>query len=144
MASVKLVTLARVALFLGAATVGVLLLGPFQGAERLVYLSDKQAHALAFFGLTMISFVAGARVRRGDLALALIALAAASEVAQFCVGRDGSLADVLADAAGVLLAWAPTQAMAVRARARAAVPPVERRRRQVRCHDISGTTPRRR
>jgi VanZ family protein len=130
MASVKLVTLARIALFLGAATVGVLLLGPFQGAERLVHLSDKQAHALAFFGLTMVSFVAGPRVRRGDLALALVALAAASEVAQFCVGRDGSLGDVLADAAGVLLAWAPTQVMAVRARARAAVPPVERRRRR--------------
>jgi VanZ family protein len=125
-ASAKLVTLARVLLLLGAAAVGVLLLGPFQGAERLVHLTDKQAHALAFFGLTMVSFVAGPRVRRGDLALALIALAAASEIAQFCVGRDGSLGDTVADVVGVGLAWTPTQVVAVRARARGLV--VERRR----------------
>jgi hypothetical protein len=85
------------------------MLGPFQGAERHFGLNDFAAHALAFYGLACLCFLAGPRLRRNDLALALVALGAAAEVAQGVVGRDASVHDVLADSLGVLAAWTPSR-----------------------------------
>ena len=101
----------------------VVLLGPFQGAERALMLSDKQAHGLAFFVFTFVSFVAAPRIRRGDLALTALALAASSEIAQAVVGCDGNAADFLADAIGIALAVAPSYVGVLRRAARGERPP---------------------
>jgi hypothetical protein len=100
---------ARGVLCAGAATVCVLMLGPFQGAERYFGLNDVAAHAVAFYALACLCFMAGPRLRRNDLALMLVGLGAAAEVAQAVVGRDASVHDVLADSLGVLAAWTPSQ-----------------------------------
>ncbi len=115
---INTVTAARAALFLVAASAAILMLGPFQGAERLFLLSDKEAHATAFFCLTLLTFLAAPNLRRNDIALVVVALGAAAEVAQTCVGRDGNLADLMADAVGVLAAWAPARAETLRQQSR--------------------------
>jgi hypothetical protein len=109
---------ARWGLCAGAATVCVLMLGPFQGAERYFGLNDVAAHATAFYGLSCLCFMAGPRLRRSDIALVLVALGAAAEVAQGIVGRDASWGDLAADSLGVLAAWAPSQIETLRALAR--------------------------
>jgi hypothetical protein len=129
---------ARSLLAIGSAFVAAILLGPFLGAERLLGLEDKQAHAIAFFVFTALSMVAAPKVRRLEMALAAISLAAASEIAQAVVGRDASLGDVLADAAGVLLAVAPTYVTDFRLAARGVARP-RRRSGDVRSADVSGT-----
>jgi len=95
------VTTARAVLVIGAATVAVLTLGPFQGAEQIFGLTDKSAHAIAFGGLTAISFAAFPRMRRADLARAALILGAGIEVAQLFGHRSASIADWAADAVGV-------------------------------------------
>lgn len=112
------VFLARVGLFLTLSIVFTLMLGPFEGAEALFLLTDKEAHILALFALTIFAFMAAPRMRRNDLALALVALGACTEVAQAVVGRDGNTADFVANALGVFAAWAPAHAQVVRQRAR--------------------------
>jgi VanZ family protein len=111
---------ARATLLVGCAVGAVLLLGPFQGAERLIGLSDKEAHAIAFFCLTAAALLAAPRIRRNDLALVVIALGASSEVAQTLVGRNGGVDDLLADCVGVFAAWAPTYVEHFRRRLRRA------------------------
>jgi VanZ family protein len=98
---VHLVTAARLTLLAGSLTVAVLTLGPFQGAESHFGLTDKEAHAIAFGGLLAVSFLACPRMRRNDLTLAALVLGAAIEVAQSFTGRDGNVADWLADALGI-------------------------------------------
>ncbi|UAL08997.1 VanZ family protein [Caulobacter segnis] len=115
---VHLVAAARVTLLLGALTVAVLTLGPFQGAERLVGLSDKEAHALAFGGLLAVSFLAFPRMRRNDLALAALILGGATEIAQIIGHRDGNFLDWLADAAGILVVHGASLIESVRKMAR--------------------------
>ncbi|WP_168076529.1 VanZ family protein [Caulobacter sp. SSI4214] len=100
---VHIVYAARLALVLGSVTVAVLTLGPFQGAESHFGLTDKEAHALAFGGLLAVSFLAFPRMRRNDLAIAALVLGAAIEVAQSFTGRDGNVADWLADAFGIVV-----------------------------------------
>jgi VanZ family protein len=92
---------ARATLALGSLAVAILTLGPFQGAERAVGLSDKAAHAIAFGGLLAVSFLAFPRMRRNDLAIAALVLGAGVEVAQLFGGRSASVFDWLADAAGI-------------------------------------------
>jgi VanZ family protein len=98
---VHVVATARLALLVGSLTVAVLTLGPFQGAESHFGLTDKEAHAIAFGGLLAVSFLACPRMRRNDLAIAALVLGAAIEVAQTLTGRDGDVADWLADAFGI-------------------------------------------
>lgn len=117
---------ARLVLALGSTFVAIVLLGPFQGAEHALNLTDKQAHGLAFYIFTTVAFAAAPKVRWKELAMAALALAAASEIAQSLVGRDGSLGDVMADATGIVLATAPVAFMRIRRGARAQV---QRRRR---------------
>ncbi len=97
----------RIAVAVGFAAMIVLLLGPFQGLEERIGLSDKTAHAAAFYVLSLALFAALPRMRRTDLALGLLALAAATEVAQTLTGRTGSFPDFAADAAGVVVAVLP-------------------------------------
>lgn len=115
---VHLVAAARVTLLLGALTVTVLILGPFQGAERIFGLNDKAAHALAFGGLLSVSFLAFPRMRRSDLALAALVLGAATEAAQIIAHRDGNLPDWLADAFGIAVVHGASMIESVRKMAR--------------------------
>jgi VanZ family protein len=99
------VTAARAVLVVGAVTVAVLTLGPFQGAEQIFGLTDKAAHAIAFGGLTAISFAAFPRMRRADLARTALILGAGIEVAQLFGHRSASIADWAADAVGVVTVY---------------------------------------
>jgi VanZ family protein len=67
---------------------------------------DKVVHCSLFAALAVTGALAG--VRRGWLAVALLAYAAASEVIQTLpvLARDGSVFDALADASGVALGLA--------------------------------------
>lgn len=96
---------ARAVLVFGAATAAILMLGPFQGMESAFGLTDKSAHALAFGGLTAVSFAAFPRMRRSDLARAALILGGAAEVAQMFGGRTASLADWAADAVGIVTVY---------------------------------------
>jgi VanZ family protein len=107
---------AQATLAVGCLIGAVLMLGPFQGAERHLLLPDKAAHAIAFFLFTLLSFLAAPRLRKNDLALVALALASASEVAQSVVGRSASMEDLMADAAGIFAAWALMWAAQVRRR----------------------------
>jgi VanZ family protein len=110
---------ARIFLGLAALCLAALMLAPaFQGAERYFGLTDGEAHAIAFYGLTLISILAAPRVRRNDLALAMVAIGAAMELAQSVTGRSASFSDLAADSIGVFAAWAPTQVERVRRLAR--------------------------
>ena len=97
----------RIFVGFGFATLLVILLGPFQGLEARIGLSDKTAHAAAFYALSLGLFASLPRVRRTDLAIGVVAFAAATEVAQTFTGRTGSFEDLAADATGVLVAVLP-------------------------------------
>lgn len=109
---------ARGLLLIGGLAVAVLALGPFQGAERLIGLGDKSAHAIAFGGLLAVSFLAFPRSRRSDLAIAALVLGAGVEVAQLLGHRSASPLDWLADAAGVATIYGASMIETVRKMAR--------------------------
>lgn len=97
----------RLAVALGFALLTVLLLGPFQGLEAHLGLSDKTAHAAAFYVLSLGLFASFPRVRRTDLALWVLAFAASTEIVQTLTGRSGSIEDLIADAVGIVIAVLP-------------------------------------
>lgn len=102
-----LLILCRIATVLAAAALTGLMLGPFQGLEARLGFTDLQAHALAFFALTLLMFLVAPRWRRGDLAIAVLSFGVLVEMAQGLTGRSMSLADLAADALGVATALAP-------------------------------------
>ncbi len=85
----------------------ILTLGPFEGLEARFGFSDGLAHAVAFYGLTLLAFAVAPRTRRTDLAVGMLALGLFIELAQALVGRTLSLSDLLADGVGVGAATAP-------------------------------------
>lgn len=97
----------RIVAALALAALTVVLLGPFQGLERVVHLSDKEAHALAFYGVTLGLFATLPGWRRTDLALAALSFGALIEIGQGLTGRSLSLADFGCDALGILAAVGP-------------------------------------
>ena len=104
----QVVTLARI-LFAGFALVLTgALLGPFQGAERYIGLSDIAAHVLAFYVLTIALLSVAPRSRREDLALIIVVFAIATEVLQSLTGRSMSLGDFAADMGGLIAAMLPS------------------------------------
>lgn len=115
MTPTHLLIVARGGLFIGLAGLTLLLVGPFQGVEASFGLSDKAAHAIAFYALTVGLFIAAPKVRRGDLVWAALLLASGSELLQAAAGRDAQFMDFAADAAGVIAAWLPQWAADVRA-----------------------------
>jgi hypothetical protein len=135
---VNLVLASRALLIVLAAAIAVLILGPFQSADHLFWLSDKQAHAGASFALTIICLTVAPRLRSGDLALIVLGLGAAAEVAHACVGVGGNLSNLMADGGGVLAAWAP----AAYARSMASLlqddVPVERRTSRTAASELAG------
>lgn len=97
----------RVAVALGFAALAVVLVGPFQGLEAKLGISDKTAHAAAFYVLSLGLFASLPRTRRTDLAFGVLGFAAATEIAQTFTGRAGSIEDFAADAAGIVIAVLP-------------------------------------
>ncbi|WKL58587.1 MULTISPECIES: VanZ family protein [Asticcacaulis] len=110
--------LVRTAVVLLAVILAVLMFGPFQGREQELGLSDKEAHVLAFFVLTLLAVTAFPRVRKWDVGLACLIVAGLSEIIQMFTGRSASLYDWLADATGVVMAIAPMNFAAWRAQMR--------------------------
>lgn len=95
---------------LTASAVGVLVIltvGPFQGLEARLGLSDKAAHVVAFYIVTLLAFAIAPRFRRMELALMVFGLGVLIELAQGLVGRSLSLSDVVANSAGIVAAAAP-------------------------------------
>ncbi len=108
-----MITPHRVVLVLRVATACTILgllaftLGPFQGVEARAGLSDKSAHAIAFYVVTLMVFAVAPQWRRNDLAVMTLGLGLLIELAQGLTGRSASLMDFLADAVGVVAATAP-------------------------------------
>lgn len=85
----------------------VFTLGPFQGVEARAGLSDKSAHVLAFYVISLLIFSVAPQWRRNDLALVTLVLGLFIELAQGLTGRSVSLLDLAADAVGVAAATLP-------------------------------------
>jgi VanZ family protein len=85
----------------------VLMLGPFQGLEQIFGLSDKEAHAIAFFAVTNALFIVAPRTRRNDLAMIAATIGLALELLQGLTGRSMSLGDFIADTVGITAAVVP-------------------------------------
>ncbi len=119
----------RICLGLLTVSVGILVFGPFSGAEKLVGLTDKEAHVLAFYGLTGLGLLALPRVRRWDVMLVCLTLGGVIEIVQAMIGRDAEIADMLADCFGVLFAMLPMTFQSLRRAIRGEAPSTPRRRR---------------
>lgn len=126
----KAVLLVRSGLITLSLLVGVLVLGPFQGAEQAFGINDKEAHIIAFFALTFMLQLAMPKIRRMDLALSVLIVGALIEIIQLFTGRSASVTDWLADAIGVAGATLPAYAETFRNYVRAAQQgrPMPRRR----------------
>ncbi|WP_396595672.1 hypothetical protein [Brevundimonas sp. R86498] len=103
----RLVGLLRLGALIAGALLTVLLLGPFQGLERHLGLSDTVAHAIAFYAVTVGLFAIAPHRRRTDLALAALAFGVLIELGQGVTGRSLSLTDLAWDTAGISAALLP-------------------------------------
>lgn len=109
-----LTTAVRAAGIVAAFATLIALTGPFRYEDLGLPFPDTVAHGMLFYGLTGLMMGALPRSRTLDLALALVAIGAASEVTQSFVGREMSLHDLIGDSCGVLAAVAPTYLAAFR------------------------------
>ena len=103
----RLLILARIGFFLLLAAIFVVTLGPFQGDEKYVLLSDKGAHGLAFYGLAVAAIFAFPRVPRWSIILVCSFSGGLVEILQGMTGRDAELLDWIADSIGAVMAVAP-------------------------------------
>ena len=103
----RLLLVLRGAAVLSALGLTFLLLGPFQGLEQHFHLTDTEAHALAFFGVTLGLFAIAPRSRRMDLALAALGFGVLIELGQAFTGRSASFTDLVADGVGITIAMLP-------------------------------------
>lgn len=133
----QLVALLRVAAVLSAVALIVLFLGPFNYLIDVFHVTDSEAHALIFFGITAGLFAIAPYRRRTDLALAALAFGVLIELAQGLTGRSLSLLDLAANGAGILAALVPGLIEQLRRHARtspnvpfAQIRMADRRRRQ--------------
>lgn len=102
-----IVQYARLAAVVAVLGLVYLMLGPFQGLEAALGLSDKAAHAIAFFAATTGLFLIAPGWRRGDIALGAIGFGLLIELLQGLTGRSMSATDVLADVVGIAVALVP-------------------------------------
>lgn len=65
---------------------------------------DEFCHGVLFFALTCFIYV-GFKINKFRLTTGMVGLAFATEGMQWLTGRSPSMADVYADAAGVLVFW---------------------------------------
>lgn len=99
-----------------------LLLGPDTHLEDRIGVSDKVAHAGAFYTLTLGLYACFPRNRRTDLGLIAVLVGGATEVIQALVGRDGNFSDFAADSVGILAAMLPATIERVRLSIRQSAP----------------------
>jgi hypothetical protein len=102
-----LMTAIRGAAVLGAISAAIALTGPFKYSDLHWPFPDTFAHAILFYGLTILGLGALPRHRAQDVALAAVAIGAASELAQGLVGREMSFHDLFGDSLGVAVAYGP-------------------------------------
>ena len=110
-------------------TVCVLVFGPFGGAESAFGLSDKEAHASAFFALTSLLLLSFPKMRRWDLAWLMVGFGGFIELVQGQIGRDCDLFDWIADCVGVAVVMVPVYIDRARIAARGQVIRTPKRRR---------------
>lgn len=115
----KIVRLARAGAAVSTLLLAFLMLGPFQGIEQAFGLSDKAAHAIAFFAATTGLFLIAPKWRRGDIALGAAGFGVLIELLQGLTGRSMSVTDVLADFLGIGVALIPGLIEQIRWMARA-------------------------
>lgn len=103
----RLVALLRAGAVISAIGVTALFLGPFTWLVDVFHVTDKEAHALIFFGVTLTLFAIAPKWRRTDLALAALGFGVLIELAQGLTGRSVSLLDLAANTVGILAALLP-------------------------------------
>jgi VanZ family protein len=103
----RITLLVRGCLVVLTISICVLVFGPFSGDEASFGLTDKEAHVLAFYVLTALGLAGLPNLRKWDVALMCVAVGGLIEVIQPFVGRDGNIADWVADSLGVGLCIAP-------------------------------------
>lgn len=103
----RLMQALRLSAALLALATPIALAGPFRYKDLGLPFPDTVAHALLFYALTLAAFTALPRSRAQEVALAMIGVGLLSELLQGLVGREMSLHDVVGDATGALLAYAP-------------------------------------
>ncbi|GLK47376.1 hypothetical protein GCM10017620_03490 [Brevundimonas intermedia] len=79
----------------------VAMLGPFQGAEEGLGLTDKPAHAIGFFIITVCLTLIAPGLGVWRTALLALALGTGVEGVQALSGRSANLFDLMADGVGV-------------------------------------------
>lgn len=99
--------LVRIGVLGAGLTLACLMLGPYQGLEHEFGLSDKAAHALAFYLATLGAFAALPNMRRTETGLLMLVFGAGVELVQGATGRSMSLTDFLSDSVGVAGASIP-------------------------------------
>lgn len=98
----------RLAFALASAALFFAMLGPFQGAERGVGLTDGAAHVIGFAIITATAFLNLPKATRIEVLGGVLLLGLAVELIQGVTGRQASLHDLAADAIGavvICLAW---------------------------------------
>lgn len=88
---------------IAAVVLAVLFLGPFTPLLDVLRVSDLQAHAAIFFSVTAVLLMLWPRQPGVVLASAVFAASAALEIAQGFTGRGPSLADLAANASGIVI-----------------------------------------
>jgi len=88
---------------LAAAGLVFMMLGPFQGAEQSVGLTDKPAHVIGFGVITAAFFLVAPRASRIQVALTALSLGGLVEIIQGATGRSASVSDLAADIVGITL-----------------------------------------
>ncbi len=115
------VALFRLGFLIIFVTICILVFGPFQGAESGFGLTDKEAHVIAFFGLTVLLLLSAPKVRRWDLAWLLAMFGGLIEIIQGQIGRDCDILDWVADCAGIAVVMIPIYVDRIRIRSRGQV-----------------------
>lgn len=99
---------------LGALALIGLMLGPFQGLEQRVGLTDVAAHAVGFGVITAALLLNLPRLGRLPAAALALGLGGGIELLQAMSGRSASLTDLAADLVGIALVaalWPGRRAM---------------------------------
>ena len=109
---------ARTGLAVGGLALAVGLAGPFQGPGSLADVMGPEGRFAAWFVMSILAFLSAPRVRRNDIALYAVALAAALELLRGAVGEGALVSNVVFEAVGVLFAWMPSAAETLRHAAR--------------------------
>lgn len=99
----RALALARAGATLGALALIALMLGPFQGLEQRVGMTDVLAHAVGFAIITAAILLNLPRLGRLPAAGLALAVGLGIEMLQAQLGRSASLSDLGADLVGIAL-----------------------------------------